>query len=598
MSAARTRARSQRQLLFGRYEWLELLGRGGFGEVVRSLDTETGGIVALKILSRVSPDALLSFKREFRALSDVYHPHVVRLGELVESEGAWGFSMEYVPGTDFTSWVRDTRHASGYDEGRLRRGVAQLARGLVGLHRIGLLHRDIKPHNVRVTPSGRAVLLDFGLVMHLSSGRVADPGAGTAAYMAPEQWDTAGMCEATDFYGLGGLLYEALTGKPPFVGSSIEIMVQKDQGEPVPPRAACPWIPADLNQLCCALLARDPSARPDGPAVLSALGAKGPSKPPRPVADTPRSGELFVGRTAEMALLSDCFARARQASLELVLIEGESGLGKSALVRELARRLLDDEPDLVYLEGRCHEAEQVPYKMFDALFDDVARYLSGLSGAECASLLPADVELLPSLFPVLGTVEAIRMRADSRRVSSEHIERFTVFRSATALFAAVAEHHPLLLFVDDVHFADAESLSLLRAMLNAPSPPCALLLATVRRLDTLEGPVADALRALSRHARVRRLRLDPLTARESEELSARCLGVADDHPRVGEIASEARGHPLFIAELAKRRARSQGRRTAREASRRPAGERIGGHDGSLTSGSGRHDGRRGHSPPV
>jgi len=125
-------------LLFDRFESLELLGRGGFGEVVRALDTETGSVVALKILSRIEPAALLSFKHEFRTLADVHHPHVVRLGELFEDQGLWGFSLEYVPGTDFTSWVRDTRDDSGFDEQRLRRGIAQVARGLVGLHRIGL----------------------------------------------------------------------------------------------------------------------------------------------------------------------------------------------------------------------------------------------------------------------------------------------------------------------------------------------------------------------------------------------------------------------------------------------------------------------------
>jgi len=270
------------------------------------------------------------------------------------------------------------------------------------------------------------------------------------------------------------LLYEALTGRAPYLGSSVEIMVQKDRSDPPSPREICPAAPFDLSRLCSALLARDPSMRPDGSSILTALGAKGPSSAPLLSAV---NEEVFVGRSAELSLLEDTFARARETSLELVLIEGESGLGKSALAHALARRLRQSAPTLVHLEGRCHAAEQVPFKMFDGLFDDIARYLSGLPHAACSALLPADVGLLPSLFPVLQTVEQVRERAQQlrSRVGGSNIDRFSVFRAAADLFRAIARVHPLLLIVDDVHFADAESMALLRALLDAPSPAPALL---------------------------------------------------------------------------------------------------------------------------
>ncbi len=199
------------------------IGSGGMGVVYEATDTERDGArVALKTLRNLDAASLLRFKAEFRALADIHHENLVRFGELLAHDSHWFFTMELLRGVDFLSYVRpgiasesigegstqgllaaETLPAASsargsaapatrpgkLDEARLRDALAQLARGLVALHRAGKVHRDVKPTNVIVEHSAdeaRVVLVDFGLVTEVDAG--AEAGiAGTVAYMAPEQ---------------------------------------------------------------------------------------------------------------------------------------------------------------------------------------------------------------------------------------------------------------------------------------------------------------------------------------------------------------------------------------------------------------------------
>ncbi len=542
----------ERELLFGRFEVLATLGHGAFGRVVRARDRETQVEVAVKELYRFSAEALLQFKQEFRALSDVQHPNLVRLGELFESQGRWGFSMELLPGANFLCWVREPQRAVGFDEGRLRSGIAQLAQGLLGLHSLGLMHRDVKPANVLVTPAGRVVLLDFGLVTYLSRDKRASDGegAGTAEYMAPEQADAAPIGPAADWYALGVLMYEALTGQLPFQGSAIEILLEKQRREADPPREKHSGIPAYLDRLCSALLARDPAQRPTGEEVLAAVGRSVSSLPPSSAA-AEATAEVFIGRVRELAELAGRFNQSRAGQLELAMIEGESGVGKTALVRRFVTSLQGAYEDVVVLEGRCHPAEQVPFKMYDGVVDDLARYLSKLKPATCRALLSPQAYLLPQLFPVLGNVEAIRETSERRRASTGMpVERYVLFSAFANLLSRVSETSPLLLVIDDLQWGDEESVQLTRALLEATPPVRAVIIGTVRHLESIDGTLGRELRVLATHPQVARLPLIELGLTEARALTAHWLGVDPHDPQVNVLAAEAAGHPLFIAELA------------------------------------------------
>jgi serine/threonine protein kinase len=189
----------------GRFQILKRLGSGGMGVVYEALDRVRGEAVALKTLRWPDGATIYRFKKEFRTLADIAHTNLVALYELFGERDQWYFTMELVPGVEFTEHVRP----HGLDVTRLRPALAQVAEGLVAVHRAGKLHRDLKPSNVKVTPQGRVVILDFGIsadalaVRNSGPPRTIEDGVwGTVAYMAPEQID-GHPAVASDWYALG-----------------------------------------------------------------------------------------------------------------------------------------------------------------------------------------------------------------------------------------------------------------------------------------------------------------------------------------------------------------------------------------------------------
>ncbi len=252
------------------------------GMVFEAIHVTRGNRVALKVLPAVDGDSLHRFKREFRALVDVTHPNLVGLRTL-ESDGAqWFITLDLLDGCDFLSYVRlDGR----MDEGRLRYALAQMAAGVMALHARDVVHRDLKPGNVMVTVSGRLVILDFGLVAELGrAGALSTAGgiAGTPAYMAPEQAAGGATGPPADWYAVGVMLHEALTGARPFDGDSWSVMRDK-QIRDAATLTAGPGIPDDLADLTNRLIARDPVSRPD-PLWIARIVAAAAVSPVSPAA--------------------------------------------------------------------------------------------------------------------------------------------------------------------------------------------------------------------------------------------------------------------------------------------------------------------------
>jgi serine/threonine protein kinase len=249
-----------------RFELVEQIGRGGYGVVYQAIDHQSGQRVALKLLTRRGAEHRARFDQEFRALREIRHPYVVRAFEAFEEEGHAFFTMERVCGVPFLTHVRMSGPKSllPFDAARLSRCMAQLVEAVQAVHRAGKVHRDIKPANILVSEEGRVVLLDLGLVTDVGSVQPADVLAGTAAYMAPEQTMGVRIGPAADWYALGSVLYEALTGRLPFAGTSLEVLLAKQRAEPLPPRLIVPEIPMQLSALCVGLLKPDPLWRLTG----------------------------------------------------------------------------------------------------------------------------------------------------------------------------------------------------------------------------------------------------------------------------------------------------------------------------------------------
>ncbi len=453
---------------------------------------------------------------------------------------------------------------------RLRDALGQLAAALSALHAAGRLHRDIKPSNVLITDSGRLVLLDFGLAAELapSGPSATEQGRliGTPAYMAPEQATDAALTEAADWYAVGVLLYEALTGVLPFPGRGLQQIVRKQHDTPLVPTAIAPGTPEDLSRLAMSLMARAPEDRAGIDAVLAVVapGARAASLVQVAARALARRGEGFVGREAQLAELHGAYGQSVEGKPTTVWVRGESGMGKTALVRRFLDDVRSSGDGAVILEGRCYEHELVPYKALDAFVDALSHHLRALPRVEVEALLPRDVRALTRLFPVLERVEAIAEAPSRRSAPPDPAEqRRRAFTALKELLARIADRRPLVVHIDDLQWGDADSAALLLDLVRPPEPPAMLLIGAFRREDEahggllaeLLGPAPELVTrpiSLDRPVMITMDRLDPSESRElAARLVAEARGAAPDPDEVEAIAQEAGGHPFLLEVLAR-----------------------------------------------
>ncbi len=577
------------------------LGAGAFGVVYEAFDRREGSRVALKVLRFAEADSLYRFKKDFRSLADLRHPNLVALYELMSEDGLWMFSMELVPGVDFIAALAGEEagptigaesdvavHPSSVevpavagrarpDYDRVRRILLQLARGLHTVHLSGKVHRDIKPPNVLVTHDDRAVLLDFGLVTELQ--RIGIPEiepqtVGTPAYMSPEQALALPGTAASDWYSVGVMLYQALSGELPFHGTAVEIMASKQTGLP----AALPDAPADLGELCLGLLDPDPETRLPGEEVLRRLE----------VADHPPAARIrqmrehvevpFVGRKEVLAELEDALDRCRHGTVA-VYLSGASGMGKTALLDRFVTRQVGTDEQTVVLTGRCYLQESVPYKALDSLIDSLSRYLASLPREDVAALIPPGVASLSRLFPVLLRID--RVAAAQSEPLEPRLLRRRAFAVLRELLGRLAERRRLVLVLDDLQWGDMDSFQVLDELFKPPDPPPLLLIGAYRSEDQ---PASRFLRALADHRRalswhgvdVRELEIGELSTSEASGLirGLERQGVEIPAERARKILSEAGGNPLFLSELAHFSTHRESAIASTEVGERPSGSDL------------------------
>jgi serine/threonine protein kinase/tetratricopeptide (TPR) repeat protein len=593
------------------------LGSGGMGVVYEAHDRETDKLVALKTLTRAEASHISRFKNEFRSLADVSHPNLVALYEFMVDGQYWFFTMELVKGVNFLEYVRpgyqarrkqssktptllkgtkegsppelladyeaetrqlDTAGGTDSDEvsterrgdsllekskldlARLMVAMRQLAEGLHGLHETGKLHRDIKPSNVLVTNEGRVVILDFGLVAQVEGKELHDSVtlAGTPDYMSPEQGAQLPISRASDWYSIGVMLYQALTGRLPFSGKFFEVMMNKQNFDPPAPSEIVSSIPPYLNDLCVRLLKRKPEERPDGREVLRVLGHGKTGPLQRPITSAPAPSNApaaeFVGRERQLRQLNDAFAFTRRDQTVTVYLHGSSGMGKTALARHFLDQLRTRETEVVILEGRCYERESVPYKALDGVVDSLTKYLLSLPDVKAEALMPREVLALARLFPVMLQVDAV-FNAPQRE--HEMPDPFTLRRKAFAalreLLARISDRQPLVLYIDDLQWSDADSTTLLEDLLRPPDAPPLLLLSSFRTEDLEAKPFLKTLLAKAGTDNCREVYVGALPKSESYQMLDHLLG-----PKATALAQfadamvgEARGNPFLLEQLAR-----------------------------------------------
>ena len=482
---------------------------------------------------------------------------------------------------------------------RLREAFRQLVSGVRGLHRAGMLHRDLKPANALVSNTGNVVLLDFGLIAELSAKRVEGVRseiAGTVAYMSPEQAQGLPLTEATDWYAVGVMLFQALAGRRPFTGKPMDILQRKIHEDAPDPSFLADGIPADLKALCVRLLKRVPSERPSGDEVAAFFGGDDEEEESLPAGQS----LLFVGRERHLAELGDSFQQVQAGRTVVTRVHGRSGAGKSTLIQHFLDDLADRHQAVV-LTGRCYEQESVPFKGVDSLIDAVTQYLRA-NPKHLESLPPTHITALARIFPVLNRISSIKSLSKKQVVTSDLQElRRQAFDAFRQLLLNIGSDRPLVVYLDDLQWGDLDSAALLSHLLGGDQPPRMLLLVAYRSeyadtsvclkelLATETRPKIQAQPATTKPTAVpidgedssrqgidnsrhptrpvvrpaeatqgsstlwKELRIDPLTASETRQLARSLL--RDDVPQVeqmtDQIVTQSGGSAYFVMELAR-----------------------------------------------
>ncbi len=535
----------------GRYRIVRLLGEGGMGRVYEAEDEVLGRHLALKRLKSTSESSRRRFSREARAAARLSHPNVCPIYEVGEDSEGLFLAMELLAGEPLSR--RLERGPLDPDEA-VALGSGILA-ALSALHAAGIIHRDLKPSNVFLTPHG-ARLVDFGLARELP-GRAALPAesdptlthpdmlVGSPRYMAPEQILGGELDGRADIFATGAILYEALSGRPAFAGAKlVEILSATLHDQPPPLETPLTALEAVVRRA----LAKDPAERfPSADAMAEAL--RDAVAPPVAVAAErpPEEREAFAGRVPELARLEERLASAIAGGGGVVLVTGERGAGKSALVAEFLRRVRASAAPVTVAAGRCMESEG-PGETFLPFLDAFGRLLS-------TRARDVAVELVRTWAPTVGVQMPAALVPDpdgslQRRTAGATRERLV--REAGDFFEAATRLYPLVLLLEDVQWADRASVDLLAHLARRVPRQRMLLLATYRPSD------ADA-----RNAPLKPVALDLRAAGLASEIALEPLSVADvaawlaarfpAHrfpPDLSEVLhARTEGLPLFLRSL-------------------------------------------------
>jgi serine/threonine protein kinase len=546
--------------LQNRYLLESELGRGGMGVVYHARDTLLERQVAVKLVAAGSlgTEGRGRLLQEAQAAASLNHPHIVAVydaGLAAEGEetGAAAFIvMELIDGRPLSDYqVADLEEALTI--------AVQIAAALEAAHEQGIIHRDLKPENVLVSsqPAGsgepvtvRVKLMDFGLARISGRTRMTQEGAlvGTMAYLAPEIILGQPATERSDLYSFGVLLYELVTGRPPFDGDTPTAILSQHLHAPVaPPNAFNDAVPPDLDALIIELLSKKPEKRPASAADIAEILRRLLRSPldTRATALDPLDrlvrGRL-VGRDEELAEAQSLWQQALSSHGQTLLISGEPGIGKTSLVRELSTIVeLTGGQSLI---GACYPETGAPYAPFAQI---VQRALHRGNGnlalpefvlAEMLSLAPElqidypDVPPNPPLDPEAG----LRRLFDSLIIFSQ----------------VLSQKRPLLLVLEDAHWADDGTLALLRRLARRGRQQPMLIVATYREVELDRNlPFNQALMELQREGLANRIKLTRLDRQATERLLAEMFAEEITKEFLDGIYRETEGNPFFIEEVCK-----------------------------------------------
>lgn len=559
------------QTLSNRYDIKAELGRGGMGVVYRAHDPLLNREVAIKLI----PPTLLSleteqrFQREAQLVAQMDHPAVVPIFDFGKHEGSLFFVMPVVQGTNLRAFQR---------EGALTLGEVldigiQVAEALEYSHSRGVIHRDIKPENIMVVREDsariRVRIMDFGLARGATESRITKTGtiAGTLSYMSPEQVAASGVDHRSDIYSLGTVLYECLTGEPPFSGELQSILYRIVHEIPQSPRSMGADINEDLEALILTCIAKDAGKRPPraGEVAESLRRCQtrlhqsdlGKSVMLTKTMVLPRVAlSPFIGREKEQAELQKRLNAAISGECQFVVVSGEPGVGKTRLLDEIEN--LAKARKLLVLHGRSIEQDGAfPYQGFCEAIQEYFRQKDTASSPDNLIELSDVAPDLVSLFPMLTEISEIRAAAtgDSKLAQTGGSQgpenRTQVFELLARTLTRLAAGKPLILFLEDLHAAEI-SIEALQYIVRRLGPTPTLIVGTYRTSEVASRshPLLRMLDSFRGDRRFSAIALGPFAPIEHRLFLETLIGgpkLADS--LVEKLYEGTEGNPFFTKEL-------------------------------------------------
>src|SRR6266404_1476512 len=554
------------------YRLLEKIGSGGMGEVYKAEDTKLGRTVAIKLLSATINDNVTAkrrFLKEAQAASALNHPNIITIHAIEETERLDFIVMEYIEGQTLKELIeRDGALALSQ---LLDIGI-QVADALDAAHEIGLVHRDVKSANILVNSRGQAKVLDFGLakiVRTLADGvdneaptlmNLTDEGTvlGTAFYMSPEQTRGEVLDARSDIFSLGCVLYEAATRSLPFTGPSmLATMHAIATTDPLSPSRVRPELPREFDLIVERALAKDKERRYSSAseiaqalrnlrATLSGQWSGAPIVFDKDVIDAPSFS--FVGRGPELEKLEGYLQQAIDGTGHLVFITGEPGIGKTSLSDEFLRRARSRYPGMLISRGRCVE-QYGTGEAYLPFLDAVGALLDGPGRERLASVMrtyaPTWCTQLPAAFASSGALE--RLQQETIGATKDRMMR--EMGDALSTFATIT---PVVLLLEDLHWADPSSVDLLRHLCQRITNQRLLIAGTFRPedIERTNHPLKSYKAEMHSHHLCEEVALSSLARDQIAEYLNATFTPNDFPPEFASlIHDKTEGHPLFATNL-------------------------------------------------
>jgi tetratricopeptide (TPR) repeat protein len=546
------------------YTLVTLIGGGGMGEVYRATDTRLQRDVALKVLpAGLSADQarLDRFQREARAVAALNHPNIVTIHSVEESGGVHFLTMELVEGRTLDVLISE----KGFTPEQFLVVAVPLADAVAAAHAAGITHRDLKPQNVMLNREGRLKVLDFGLakfgeaegrkdshsdvttLLQTQHGMVV----GTVPYMSPEQIQGRIVDARSDVFSLGVMLYEMATGRRPFRGeTALETAAAILRDWPPPIALLAPAYPASLLTIIDRTLAKDASRRyADAGALCEALrnvnatsrvSSTGPISPM--AVQGPSDRPPLIGRHVEHGKLTRHLQDAVHGTGSLVLLGGEPGVGKT----RLAEQVLGDAraEGMLAFTGCCYEAGSTPFSPFVEIVEQMLREMP------LAALRDALGEDAPEIARLVPRVRRVWDDLPEPAALAPEQQRRVLFSAMLDLFGRLSVQQPVVVLLDDLHWADEASVGLLQHLTPHLSRLRLLVLGTYRDVEFDIGkPFEHGLAAFVRLPQAFRVPVRGLPQNAVAALLAAYGGGDPPAALVESIYQETDGNPFFVGEI-------------------------------------------------